>query len=117
MKPNAIEPHVRKIRERYAAGGVTQDELAEEYQCTRQAIGAALSGLTYGDEDTYGKPPAAKPKPGTDPVYCECGRCGLSYKRHVVPGQMLRFRYGVCAACAAARFNAERMATSRRTLH
>ncbi|MEY5061667.1 MAG: hypothetical protein RIS45_1588 [Planctomycetota bacterium] len=117
MKPRGIEPHVRTIRERYAAGGVTMAELAAELGCSRQAVDAALSGATYIDDDLYGPPCAKKPEPGTEPLYCECGKCGASYTRHVVPGQKLRFRFGVCAACALVRWNRERPGRDGRVLH
>jgi hypothetical protein len=39
---------VPRIRERYAAGGVTQEELAAEYGVSRSAIGCALRGISWG---------------------------------------------------------------------
>lgn len=38
---------VREIRQRYAAGGVTLKELAEEFGVTRQTIGYAVRGETW----------------------------------------------------------------------
>jgi hypothetical protein len=39
---------VPTIRERYTAGGVTQEELAAEYGVSRGAIGSALRGVSWG---------------------------------------------------------------------
>lgn len=58
-QPNAVvgerNPHakvteewVREIRERYAAGGVTQEKLAVEYGITRSAVSRIVTGSNWG---------------------------------------------------------------------
>jgi hypothetical protein len=41
---------VATIRERYAAGGITQYQLADEYAVTQSCIGHLLTRRTYKDE-------------------------------------------------------------------
>ena len=52
-----------EIIDRYAAGGVTQAELAAEYGMTKQNVGKIITGKTWGEIDA---PPAAERRAARD---------------------------------------------------
>jgi len=64
-QPEFTDAQVVEIRERYAAGGVTDQELSLRYDRSRKSISALLSGATYRDAGGPIRAPRG-PKPKTE---------------------------------------------------
>lgn len=105
--PRAILPgkDIARIRARYAAGGVTQQELADEYGLSRTALGACLRGRSWGAAD--GVPPSGFYRRGSATknaklteelvrgILVTCGSCrAVAESFGVTPGliSMIRLR-------------------------
>lgn len=102
MKPGALAPHVRSIRERYASGNVTQEELAIEHGCTPQAISNVVRDLAYAGPE-HDEHPRREYHPAIARVAVHdrwCCDCRGRFKQHEY--ESVPFRAMVrCAPCAS----------------